>query len=222
MIMAFLLGWFVKLTSWLPQLFVFKIKVHYEDKSVQSKRVRGKAIIASNHRSVWDFGIMMFVFFGRTLRCVVAEVIFARNFILKLFLMGLGAIRVDRSSHDFSFIGKCKRVLDRGGVVEIYPESRLPRAGEQTPLEFKPSTVYLALESGAPIIPVYHNGKHFSKERTRVIIGKPIYARELYDQALSEKENIQSITNYLRGRIIELGKELERQEKEEGRPDQRS
>ena len=217
--MAFFLGWLIKLTSWIPQRLIFRIKVHYEDRSAQSTRVRGKAIIASNHRSVWDFGIMMFVFFGRTLRCVVAEVLYAKNIFLKLFLICLGTIKVDRDSHEFAFLGRCKRVLDRGGVVEIYPESRLPRAGEQMPLEFKPSTVYLALESGAPIIPVYHNGKHFSRERMRVIIGKPIFARELYDTDLSEKENIQNITNYLRGRIIELGKELERQESEEARHD---
>ena len=73
----------------------------------------------------------------------------------------------------------------------------------------------LALESGAPIIPVYNNAKPFSKERERVIIGKPIYVGELYDSSLSERENINNINAYVRSKIIELGKELERQEKEE-------
>ena len=95
--------------------------------------------------------------------------------------------------------------------MEIYPESRLPLKDEERPLEFKPSYVYLALESGAPIIPVYNNAKPFSKERERVMIGKPIYVEELYDSALSEKENINSINSYVRSKIIELGKELEGQ-----------
>lgn len=215
--MRFLFSWFVKLTGWIPQLLVFKIKVYYEDKKVQGKKIRGKAIIASNHHSLFDVGVMMFVFWRRTLRCVVAELMYEKNFFMSLFLHGIGAIKADRDSHSFAFIGKCQKILDKGGVVEIYPEARLPKKGEEKPLEFKPSTVYLALESGAPIIPVYNSGRHFSKERASVIIGKPIYVEELYDEKLTQKENIEKINAYLRGKIIELREELERQEKEEKR-----
>ena len=124
----------------------------------------------------------------------------------------VGCVKVDRDNHDFTFLSKLKKILDRGGVVEIYPESRLPdREGDVKPLPFKPSYVYLALESGAPIIPVYNNGKMFARERERVIIGKPIYVEELYDSTLSEKENIDRINQYVREKIIELGKELEKQ-----------
>ena len=38
---------------------------------------------------------------------------------------------------------------------------------------------------------------------------------ELYDSTLSDKENITKINDLLRGRILELKYELERQEKEE-------
>jgi len=210
--MIFLFNWFVKLTGWIPQLFAFKIKVFYEDKKVQGKKIRGKAIVASNHNTIMDFGVLMFVFWRRTLRCVVAELMYAKNFFMKVFLYALGTIKVDRDMHDFSFLGKCQKILDKGGVVEIYPEARLPRKGEALPLEFKPSTVYLALETGAPIIPIYSNGGQFSKLGTHVIIGTPIYAQQLYDDSLTKKENIENINAYLRGKIIELGKELERQE----------
>ena len=205
--------WFVKITGWIPQLILFRIKTYYEDKAVQGKKIKGGAIIASNHISIYDVALMMMVFWRRTLRCVVAEVMYKKNAFMRAFLKMLGTVRVDRDSHDFAFLGKCKRILSKGGVVEIYPESRLPRAGEERPLEFKPSAVYLALETGAPIIPVYHNGNHFSKKRCEVIIGKPINVRELYDESLSEKDNIQIITDKLRGKIIELGEELERQRK---------
>ena len=211
--MISLFHWFVKITGWIPQLLVFRIKTYYEDKSVQGKRIRGKAIVVANHRSLFDVGLMMMLFWRRTLRCVVAEVIYTKNLFVRAFIRMMGAIKVDRDSHDFGFLGKCKRILDKGGVVEIYPEARLPRAGEQLPLEFKPSAVYLALESGAPIIPVYHNGNHFSKKRCEMIIGTPFNARELYDESLSEKENISIITEKLRGKIIELREELERQRK---------
>jgi 1-acyl-sn-glycerol-3-phosphate acyltransferase len=205
----FLFHWFVKLTAWIPQLIGFRIKVYYEDKSVQSKKIRGAAIIASNHNTVMDVAVMMFVFWRRTLRFFAAELMFEKNFFMTLILRMLGAIRVDRNSHDFLFLEKSARLLERGRVVEIYPESRLPRADEERPLEFKPSAVYLALETGAPIIPVYNARKSFADKPTRVMIGKPIYARELIDASLDEKQNIENITQILRGKIIELGKKLE-------------
>ena len=54
------------------------------------------------------------------------------------------------------------------------------------------------------------NGKYFTKERARIIIGEPIYVADLYDAELSEKENMSRISEYLRNVIIELGYELER------------
>ena len=209
-----LFNWFVKLTAWIPQKILLRLKVFYEDKSVQSKRIRGAAILVSNHHSVYDVAVMMFIFWRRTLRCVVAEIMYTKNFIFSLFLRMLGSVKVDRDAHDFSFLDKCSRILSRGGVVEIYPEARLPKEGEQTPLEFKPSAVYLALESGAPIIPVYNSRRSFADKPGYVIIGKPINVRELYDDSLDEKTNISNITLFLRGKIIELGKELERQKEE--------
>ena len=93
-------------------------------------------------------------------------------------------------------------------MVEIFPESRLPLKGEARPLPFKPSAAYLGLLSGAPMIPVYTNGAYFSKKRARVIIGKPLYARELADDSLSEKENLERISAILREKIISLEKQL--------------
>ena len=45
------------------------------------------------------------------------------------------------------------------------------------------------------------------------MIGTPIYASELYDEALGERENIEAINSFVRNRIIELGEELEKRKK---------
>lgn len=206
-----LFHWFFKITGFIPQLLGFRYKVYYEDKSVQGRRIKGKAIIMSNHQSVMDVALYLFVFFGRTLRCVTAEIMYAKNIFMTFVLKVLGCIKVERDGRDFAFLGKAERILAKGGVVEIYPESRLAKKGEEKPLEFKPSVVYLALSSGAPIIPVYNTGGFFKLSRTRVIIGKPIDVREWYDDALSERENIEIICQRLRGKVIELRDELERQ-----------
>ena len=145
----------------------------------------------------------------------MAEVLYKKNFLMTGLIKALGGIKVNRDVHDFTFLGKSSDILRKGGVIEIYPEARLAGKDEEKPLPFKPSVIYLALSTGAPIIPFYTNGKYFSRERTRVIIGKPVFVREWYDDALDEKTNIDNMCKKLRECVIELGKELERQKAEE-------
>lgn len=194
---------FVKITGWLAQFFCFRTKVFYEDKKTQSRKIKGKAIIISNHTSVYDYAVFIFVFFFRVLRYQMAEVLF-KNRLLKRFLLLMGGIFVDRNSKDFSFMQKSEEILDKGGVVGIFPEGRLPKEGEERPLKFLSGAAYLALRSGAPIIPVYTNGSYFRSKRAKVVIGKPIDVSALYDGEKTEKENLSKITEELRKKVVEL------------------
>ena len=214
--MYFLFNWLLKITAYLPRLFILRFKVYYEDKKLQGRRIRGKAVVVSNHRSIYDFALMIFLFWTRTLRCVIGEVIFSRNLILTWFLRALGGIKVERDSHDFAFLGRCTKVLKKGGVVEIYPEARLNVTDEDL-LDFKPSAVYIALEGNAPIIPVYTDGGYFKKSPANVIIGTPIDLNALYDESRSEKENIHEITEFVKEKIRGLKYELEKQQQEKER-----
>lgn len=198
---------FVKVTAFPVQWAVFRTKVYYEDKKIQIRRIKGPAIIISNHTSVWDYGAMLFVFFFRTVRTQMAEVLFKKR-LLGLFLRMMGGIKIDRGSFDFGFMTKSRSVLERRGVLQIFPESRLPLKNEQRPLPFKPGAAFLGLTTGAPIIPVYTNGAYFTKKRARMMIGKPVNVRELYDEGLSEKENLEKISAALRDRIIDLEHQL--------------
>ena len=181
----FLYNWLVKITGYIPQKFIVRNRIFYEDRSVQGRRIHGGSIIISNHTSVFDFAIVLFLFPTRTIRCLMAELLFKKNFFLTVFLKLMGGIKVDRTAHDYSFVNKCRKILSKGGVIEIYPEARIPKADEERPLEFKSSAAYIALESGAPIIPVYNSGHYFKKGYNDVIIGTPIDVRELYDSKLS-------------------------------------
>lgn len=201
--------WFVKITGYIPERLVFGTKVYYRDKKRQSRRIKGKAIVVCNHTSVFDFAALMFVFPTRTLRALAAEVLYDGRPVLSTLLKCFGMIRVDRDAKDFSFMDKCARILDRGGIIEIYPESRLPKLGEARPLPFKPSAVYLALETDTPIIPVYSTGKLFCKERNRVIIGTPLNLRDMADESLTPARNMEYLTEKLRGTVIELQQQLE-------------
>ena len=198
---------FTKLTAWPVQKVCFRTKIYYENKNVQSSKIKGPAIIVSNHTSVFDYAVFLFVFFSRTLRYQMAEVLFKKK-LLKWFLKNMGGIFVDRQSHDFSFIEQSKKILDKGGIVGVFPEGRIPKNTEQRPLEFKTGVTQLAMMSNAPIIPVYTNGSYFNKKRARVMIGTPISVAELVDPTKDFKTNLEEITLKLREKIIELGEML--------------
>ena len=207
-------NWFTKLTSWIIQKICFRTKIYYQSKKEQGRHIKGPAIIISNHTSVYDYAVFLFVFFSRTLRYQMAEVLFKKPLLGK-FLKCMGGIFVDRDSNDFGFIDKSQEVLKKGGVVGVFPEGRIPENNEERPLAFKSGATQLALMSDTPIIPIYTNGCYFQKKRARVIIGKPIYISELYDSREDYKTNLERITQELRVRIINLGKEMEEKIKNE-------
>ena len=201
-------NWFAKITGWPVQFVCFRTKVYYENRATCSRRIKGPAIIISNHTSVFDYAVYLFVFFSRTLRFQMAEVLYKKR-LLGWFLRRMGGIYVDRDGFDFGFVTKSEEILAKGGVVGIFPESRLPKPGEERPLEFKTSAAYIALRADVPVIPVVTNGSYFNlKKRARVMIGEPINVCDLSDPTLGEKEDLKNVSAKLRERIIELEKML--------------
>lgn len=213
--MSSFLNWFVKITGFPLEFFYYRKKIYYEDKSHTNRKIKGSALIVSNHTDIYDYPLMMYTFLSRNLHVLVAEITYDKNAFMKHFLKGLGAIRVDRYNHDFAFMSEMNNLLKKNKVVLVYPESRIPNEEERGQLlEFKPSYILPALESNAPIIPVYTNGiygklKKKYKDRTRVIIGKKIYLSELYDKNKSEKENIEYINDYIKNKIANLKEQLD-------------
>ena len=196
---------FVRITGWLPYIVCFRTKVEYEDRNAQGRHIRGPAIIVSNHTSVYDFAVMLFVFFTRTLRCQMAEVLFRS--ILGIFLKLMGGIYIDRRAHQYGFMEQSVDILRTGGVIGIFPEGRLPVNGEKPPIEFQPGAAFLSLTSAVPVIPIWTNGSYFSKKRARVVIGTPLTPDKFSKKNLSEKERIALYTKAMRDKIIQL-KEL--------------
>lgn len=199
--------WFTKITGFIPAALYFKKKVYYLNKK---PKVKGGALIISNHTSVFDYALYLFVFLKRNIIVLIAKSTYYMNKLLTTFLKLMGSIIVDRKSYDFSFMSEIENKLKDNKTVLFFPEGRLPLKDEHELLEFKPSFVYIALNSGKPIIPCYTNGEYgfFNKKRTRVMIGDPIYVKDLYDDEKSEKDNIDYICNYVKEYINKLKNEL--------------
>lgn len=205
--------WFVKITGWIANALYLRRKTYYRNKKNQNRKIKEPAVIISNHTSLMDFPLYMYTFMGNTIRPLVAEITYNKNKLMRYFLKLIGGIKVDRNNYDFAFMGECINAIEKKDSVLIFPEGRLPRKEEKEMLEFKPSFVYIALESNAPIIPIYTNGKYGFKGKTRVMIGEKIYVSDLIDETKTIEENIDNICKYFRNYIISLKEELDEKEK---------
>lgn len=195
---------FVKLTGILPALIFLKPRVHLAPGA--KRKLPKNCILVSNHISLMDFVLCLLVFPCRTIRFLIAEVLYNRNVFLKLFLNLVGGIRVDRDAKSFDFVSHALEVLDNGGTVGVFPQGRLPLKGQKFP--FTVSTAFIAMHTNAPIIPVYTDGRYGITKRANLVIGAPIYLQEFAKEGLSEQEQLAQLTQRLEETVYQLKEEL--------------
>ena len=112
---------------------------------------RGPAILAANHRSFFDPFIIACMA-RRPMYYVAKRELFEIHPVISWLLTALGAFPVDRASGDRDTIETAKELLARGELVLIFPEGTRTRPG---PLASpKRGVGRLALETGAPVVPV--------------------------------------------------------------------
>jgi 1-acyl-sn-glycerol-3-phosphate acyltransferase len=109
---------------------------------------QGPVIVAANHTGVID-GPLLAIFGPRPVHALTKEEMFAGP--LGPVLRVTGQVRLDRYATDLRAIRTCLHVLEHGGAVGIFPEGNRG-AGDLT--RFKNGAAYLALVSGAPIVPL--------------------------------------------------------------------
>ncbi|GAA2120328.1 lysophospholipid acyltransferase family protein [Nocardioides bigeumensis] len=126
----------------------FGVRLHHADRVPR----RGPVILAPNHLG-WMDGPLLAIHSPRPVHALTKHEMFQGR--MDPFLRKAGQIPIDRFNPDPRAIKACLRVLREGGVVGIFPEGARG-AGE---LElFKGGTAYLALVTGAPVIPVFFFG----------------------------------------------------------------
>lgn len=201
----FICRFIFKLTG-IPSLFLLLRQRYYvEDTINKSLKVKGKAILISNHTHIMDFFVMVFAHPFRKQRFLVSEAIFQHP-ILAILCKIMDCIMIHRERSDLSFMGEAERTLNKGGVVTIFPEGHLVHDGKID--VFKPSAIYLALRTGAPIIPHYIEPHYFSIKRTRIIMGKPIYVQEYCKSNNPSPDEVRMLCEMLRNKTKELKRKL--------------
>jgi 1-acyl-sn-glycerol-3-phosphate acyltransferase len=149
-LLYWLLKWVI-LGPWLRLLF----RPHVEGR--ENVPDQGPAIIASNHLSFSD-SIFMPLMVKRKVTFVAKAEYFTgrglKGWLTKMFFVGTGTIPVDRSGGRAAqaALDTQLRVLREGNLAGIYPEGT--RSPDGRLYRGKTGVARLALESGAPVIPV--------------------------------------------------------------------
>ena len=137
----------------------------------------GPLLLASNHRSFLD-PFVIAALTKRPMYFVAKKELFARR-PQAWVLNALGAFPVDRGSSDQEMLATARAILERGDAVLIFPEGTRVRPGAlATP---KRGVGRLALETGAPVVPVAVHGTDDVRKgllirprRVTVRIGRPL------------------------------------------------
>ena len=200
--------WLALITGWPMQLLLFKRKTYYEDPAEKNRRICGGALIISNHYSVFDYMMNMFLFYGRKLNVVMIDRPYKRS---KYFHIGMdcfGGICANRDDMGMKFIDQSVEAIEKGGLVQIFPEAHIPEDRKMT--SFKHAYLMIALASDAPIIPVIIDGNYGIFKRCHVLIGKKIDLSDYSTSLNPSREEIARLNAIVEGKCRELKSELDK------------
>ncbi len=166
---------------------------------------RGPVLLASNHVGVLD-GPLLVIAAPRMVHALVKQEMFVGR--LGLILRASGQIRLERHSIDVGAIRTSVRTLSAGRVVAIYPEGS---RGSGTVAHARLGVAYLAMVTGAPVVPVANLGTRAPGQsvtslppkgnRIDVVFGEPIpVQRRLWPR---RKDEVADLAEQLRLRLAE-------------------
>ena len=145
-------------------------------KGFQHLFCRGSAIIVSNHWSLGD-PILLAIVSPRIIHFMAKKELFEKKvprFILQRLLF---TFPVNRKQADMASLKQAMHLLERGKVFGIFPEGRRSVTGELDTLE--KGAAFLALKTGAPIIPIYSDPRTYRKFRINMVVGALMDAKAI-------------------------------------------
>jgi glycerol-3-phosphate dehydrogenase (NAD(P)+) len=142
-------------------------------------RVSGGMIVASNHRSFLDpFVIGTLLPWRRRIQFLAKVELFEKPW-LGWLLSRLGAFPIRRGQSDETAMETARVIVERGGTVVVFPEGTRIRTGSLA--RPKRGVGRLALETGAPVLPIaVHGSEHVRRgwrirpRKVKLRAGKPL------------------------------------------------
>jgi 1-acyl-sn-glycerol-3-phosphate acyltransferase len=169
-------GWtytFVRIILSLPTLLVYRVRAV----GVENVPKDGPLILAPNHFSQMDH-FFIGLYLRRKVRFMAKSQMFGPRVLTYVYKHG-GVFPVRRGHHDEEAIKTASTILDQGGMLLVYAEGGRSRSGKLG--QVKPGIGRIALESGAPVVPVAIQGsekvrrwKRLSFPKVTVQFGEPL------------------------------------------------
>jgi 1-acyl-sn-glycerol-3-phosphate acyltransferase len=193
-------------------LTVLHAVITFRARSIGSQNVpTGPVILAPNHASFMDH-FFTGAFIRRRIQFMAKSQLFAPGVPQWVFSHG-GVFPVRRGSQDEEAFTSAYKILERGGAIGMYCEGGRSRTGKLAD-EAKAGIGRLALESGAPVVPVailgsyqVRNWKRLQFPRVTVSYGEPFRFARISDPS---RELQQEAADYILERIRALHSELNR------------
>ena len=151
----------------------------YRTRAIGVKNVprKGAVVLAPNHFSQLDH-FFAGVYLRRKIRFMAKSQMFGPPVLTYIYKHG-GVFPVRRGHHDEEAFKTAFTILDQGGMLLVYAEGGRSRSDQLG--EVKPGIGRIALESGAPVVPVAIHGsagvrrwKRFRFPKVTVQFGEPI------------------------------------------------
>lgn len=176
---------------------VFRIRVE----GIENIPPEGAAIICSNHVSWWDPPLIAVVA-TRKVHFMAKEELFEYP-ILGFILPRVRAFPVRRGRTDREAIRRAVGVLKSAGVLGLFPEGTRQTSGRLA--DFTNGAAYLAMKSGAPIVPAAVRGDYRPLSKVRVRFGRPIHHEGVaVEKPGGRQAALAGLTHRLRDAIGEL------------------
>lgn len=179
----------------------FRPKRYYvSDKA--KPRIKGGALLISNHVGFHDPVYIMMCLNYRRHHFIAAKEMFPKGFKKFLFERVFFCIGVDRENVSPSFMREVIGRLKDGQLVSMFPEGHINQQSEGV-AEFKNGAVFMALKAGVPIVPVYIHKRKNIFERLKMVVGEPIEL-SLADSGMTSSEYLAAMSEELRQKELEL------------------
>ena len=185
--------------------------IAFRARAIASENVpNGPVILAPNHASFMDH-FFTGAFIRRRVQFMGKSQLF-KGVGAWVFSHG-GVFPVRRGYQDEEAFTTASRILERGGAVVMYCEGGRSRTGKLAS-EARPGIGRIALESGAPVVPVavlgsyqVRNWRRLQFPRVTVRYGEPFRFEAVPEPT---REQQQEVADYILARITELHAELAR------------
>lgn len=183
-----------------PSLLWLRPKRIYASKAAK-KRIRGGALLISNHNGFLDPAYIMCGVWYRRQYFVCHQALMETK-AAPLFKLAGCCIPIDAKNFNIGSFRKITDSLKEGKVVTLFPEGHI-NDGSGKMQEFKSGMTLISMQSKCPIVPVYLKPPKHWYDRLRVVIGEPVDVTTLCG-GVPAFSQINEITKMLRQREEQL------------------